>query len=140
MPVRLRRGYHQSVSLERGPLVYALRIGTDWKLLKGKPPFADWEVYPTTAWNYALELDLDHPEKSVRFESQPIGDRPFSPAGSPILARVWGRRVPAWGLEKNAAAVPPESPVKSDEAREGLVLVPYGCTSLRVTEFPLLAR
>jgi hypothetical protein len=140
MPVRVRRGYHQSVSLQRGPLVFALRIGTDWRLLKGKPPFADWEVYPTTPWSYGLELDLDHPEKSVRFGSQPIGDRPFSPDGAPITARVWGRRVPAWGLEKNAAAAPPESPVKSDQPREELVLVPYGCTSLRLTEFPLLAR
>jgi hypothetical protein len=140
MPVRVRRGYHQSVSLERGPLVYALRVGADWKLLKGKPPFADWEVYPTTPWNYGLELDVDHPEQSVRFESHPVGAKPFSPDGIPVTARVWGRRIPAWGLEKNAAAAPPESPVKSNEPREELVLVPYGCASLRVTEFPVLAR
>jgi hypothetical protein len=140
MPVRVRRGYRQSVSLERGPLVYALRVGADWKLLKGRPPFADWEIYPTTPWNYGLELDLDHPEKSVRFELRPPGDQPFSPEGAPVTARAWGRRLPAWGVDKNAAAAPPTSPAKSQELREQIVLLPYGCTSLRVTEFPLLGN
>src|SRR5439155_12572140 len=50
MPLRIRRGYHDSVSLERGPLVFALPIGADWKRLKGNSPFADWVVYPTTPW------------------------------------------------------------------------------------------
>ena len=50
-----------------------------------------------------------------------------------------GRRLPGWTLEKNAAAPPPKSPVTSDEPLEDLTLIPYGCTDLRVTEFPTLA-
>ena len=46
--------------------------------------------------------------------------------------------MPAWKIEKNAAGLLPASPVQSAEAVEELTLVPYGCTSLRITEFPLL--
>jgi uncharacterized protein len=52
---------------------------------------------------------------------------------------VKGRRLPGWGLEKGAAAPPPSSPVTSQEPLVELTLIPYGCTDLRVTEFPRLA-
>lgn len=139
MPVALWHGYHDSVAIERGPLVFALRVGHSWRRIKGEPPFADWEVYPTTPWNYALMLDRAHPERSVQFETRPLGQQTFSSAEPPVVARVQGRLVPWWTLEKNAAAPPPESPVQSDQPLLPLELIPYGCTSLRVTEFPTLA-
>jgi DUF1680 family protein len=140
MPVRLYHGFNDSVAIGRGPLVYSLRVGAEWKKVKDNPQFADWEVLPTTPWNYAIAVDREHPERSVSFEQRPVGTNPFSPEAAPVVAKVKGRRVPVWGIEKGAAAPPPPSPVTSEEPLEDLMLVPYGCTDLRVTEFPTLAR
>jgi hypothetical protein len=61
MRPRVTRRYNDALALERGPLLYALKIGEEWKRVNAdKPhrelPHADWEVYPTTPWNYALDL------------------------------------------------------------------------------------
>ena len=75
----------------------------------------------------------------MRFLNRGVGAAPFSPTGAPVVAKVKGRRLPGWGLEKGAAAPPPRSPVSSAEPLEALTLIPYGCTDLRMTEFPTLA-
>ena len=56
MPVRLREGFNHAVSIQRGPVIYALQIDPEWKLFKDRAglPFDDWEVFPKTPWNYAL--------------------------------------------------------------------------------------
>jgi hypothetical protein len=141
MPVRIRDGLNGAVSIQRGPVIYALKIDGEWKMVKDRAglAFDDWEVYPKTPWNYALEIDREHPQKSVIFEVQKPEGSLFTTGGAPLAARVKGRILPGWGLEKGAAAAPPSSPVTSQEPLVELTLIPYGCTDLRVTEFPRLA-
>ena len=138
MKVRLQRRFNNSVSVLRGPLVYALKIGEYWKKVAGEEPHADWEVYPTTPWNYGLLVDEAHPDNGITFETRPVGDCPFSPDGAPVRATIKGKLVPEWIIEHSAAGVLPKSPVHSEPPTAYLVLIPYGCAKLRVAEFPVV--
>ncbi len=140
MKVRVSRWHQDSVAIDRGPLVYSLRIGEDWRKLRDKAPAADWEVYPTTPWNYALDIDMVKPEASFEVIEKPVGEMPFSSPGAPVEMRVRGRRLKAWKLVNNSAGPMPPSPVTSQEPLETLTLIPYGSAKLRITAFPWLSR
>ena len=143
--------YNDAVAVERGPLVYSLRIGEEWTRVNAdKPnrelPHGDFEVRPTTPWNYGLIVDERRPDESLRFEERPIGDKPFSPSGAGVVARARGRQIPSWKIARgwagelsppDTAWADPSRPV-SDQPAEEVALIPYGCTNIRMTEFPKL--
>jgi len=144
MRVRLTHGYGNSVIVERGPLVFSLKIGEDWrKIEKGmsrpaRTPAADWEVHATTPWNYGLIVDRTDPTRAFEVVEKPIGDFPFSPAGAPVELHAKGRLIQEWKLANNSAGPLPKSPVTSGERLETITLIPYGSAKLRITTFPEL--
>jgi DUF1680 family protein len=143
--------YNGAVAVERGPLVYALALGEEWTRVNAdKPhrelPHGDFEVRPTTPWNYALILDPARPEESLRFEEKPVGERPFSPEGAGMAAWAKARRLPKWTLAHgwageispaDSAWARPASPASFGPVEE-VRLIPYGCTNIRITELPRL--
>jgi hypothetical protein len=128
------------ISIQRGALTFALQIGEDWRKLanpdRHSEPFDDWEVYPTTAWNYALVVDRENPERSLPLASGVVGARTFDAATPPLRLSAKGQRVPIWGLVNDSAGPVPASPVEVNTPIEDVTLVPYGCARLRITEFP----
>ncbi len=139
-PVTAYKGDNDAVALLRGPLVYALNIEADWKLVNDRKdlPFDDWEVLPKSDWNFALSIDPQNPSASAAFENERVEDPAFAPGKAGLSLTVKARKLPSWTIEKSAAATPPQSPVNSDEPEQTLKLVPYGTTDLRITEFPRL--
>ncbi|MBS1877136.1 MAG: glycoside hydrolase family 127 protein [Acidobacteria bacterium] len=134
MQVRVVDGYNGGAVVERGPLVYSLKVGEDWRKIAEHGPAADWEVRPASAWNYALAADA----KAFEFVSKPMGKHPFSPDGAPVALIGKGRKLAGWGMENGSAAPPPSSPAESAAPLERLTLIPYGAAKLRITVFPRL--
>jgi hypothetical protein len=145
MKPRFTRRYNGAGAVERGPLVYSLKLGEiRTRVNADKPhrelPHGDFEIRPATPWNYALAINEARPETSVSFEECPVGERPFSPEGAGVIGKVRGRKLPGWKLAYGWADEAPLGPQNSGQALEELTLLPYGCTNIRVTEFPRLAE
>ena len=138
LPIRTRfsRWFHNSLGVERGPLVFALQVGEAWVKLQGSEPCPYWEVHPTTPWNYGLIVDEINPDASFALETAPAGFQPFDPVNAPVRLKGRARRLPEWELAQNSAGPLPTSPVRSSEPVEEVTLVPYGCARLRVSEIP----
>ena len=146
MAPRISTWYRQSVAVERGPLVFSLGLGAEWKKITAgmsKPapaPAADWEVRPTSPWNYGLIVDPKAPASSITVKERAIGRFPFSPDEPPVELSLPGRRVAEWTILDGSAGPLPQSPVTSTAPDETLTLIPYGSAKLRVTAFPAVRK
>jgi hypothetical protein len=129
-------GYRDSVSVERGALVFSYPIGESWVKLRDRGMTADWQVFPTTQWNYALAID----QENVVAQESRVGASPFSLKDTPVKLQVNARKLTDWRSLDGVAEVVPQSPVRSDEPDEKIMLVPYAAAKLRITAFPRLEK
>jgi uncharacterized protein len=133
---RVSRWFHNSVAVERGPLIFSYGIGEDWLKLRDRGMTADWQIYPTTQWNYALALDPASPAHGIAVAEREMKDLPFSAKNTPVKLEVKGRKLPQWRALDGVADPVPESPVTSDQPQETITLIPYAAAKLRITAFP----
>ncbi len=140
--IKVWKKNHSAVSVQRGPLTYALKIGERWERYGGTNEWAAYEVFPTTPWNYGLIVDLKNPENSFEVGKRKgaLAPQPFTPENAPIELRAKGKRIPEWKLEMNGLiGALQDSPVRSDEPVEKIALIPMGCARLRVSVFPRIS-
>jgi DUF1680 family protein len=138
MQPRVVVGFNQSVSVERGPLVFAYNIGQDWLKLRDRGMTADWQVYPTSRWNYALAVNPSAQSHKITVSENALTEGPFAPEGAATELHVNARLLPSWVATEGVAGTLPESPIESAEHDEPITLVPYGAAKLRITSFPWL--
>ncbi|HEY4354976.1 MAG TPA: beta-L-arabinofuranosidase domain-containing protein [Acidobacteriaceae bacterium] len=133
------RSYRNSVTLMRGPLVFALDPGESWVKLRERPPTADWQVFPQSTWNYALQVD-EHTAAQLRVGESPVGATPFAAKEAPVRLHVPARKLDTWRSEDGVAGPIPDGVQRSDKPEEVITLIPYGAAKLRITAFPQFSQ
>jgi DUF1680 family protein len=140
--------YENSISVERGPIVYALKIGEQVSHVKiTDKDSVDYgnaydEIRPATPWNYALIARPDN-KLNEHYKVEATGEvakYPWTVNNSPIIIKTKGKRVPSWGLYNDMTGQLPYSIGYGldTEKEEDIILIPYGCTRLRVSQFPVV--
>jgi hypothetical protein len=123
------------VVIKKGMLLYSIAVDGKWEMIpsteaKKQFPHCDYEIKPTSPWNYAFA------SKQVHFEYHGIGEYPFGETNPPISGQVEAVRIP-WKLEHKVIASLPESLTPIGEI-EKVKIIPFGCSTLRMTEVPML--
>ena len=144
LPMELKLRYWRrngnSVSVDRGPLTYSLKIGERYERYAGTDEWPALEVYPTTPWNYGLVLDNTEPldeQFSLHETAWPEDDQPFEAEAAPIRIEAEARRIPNWQADQRGLICEvQQSPVRSDEPVETVTLIPMGAARLRISAFP----
>ena len=106
-----------SASVNYGPLTFSLLIEEEYRKVnsaenaiwdskwqKGADVNAwpTYEIYPQSAWNYALKLDDRVLEQCLKVEKRewPSDNYPFTADNVPLVIKAQGRRVPSWGIDQ----------------------------------------
>jgi hypothetical protein len=130
-----------SVSVNRGPLTYSLKIGEKYVREGGTDKWPAWEIHPTTPWNYGLILNETDPASSFELvrTSWPDDNQPFVVDAAPIQLRTKARKLPEWVKDHlGLVGKLQQSPAKSSEPTETVTLIPMGCARLRISAFPTI--
>jgi len=138
MDIQTEEWYDKAWTITRGPLVYALKMQETWtwktftdKNLRYGP--GAWEVTSSSPWNYCLMRELFTPD-ACRVELHDAPGYPWNVENAPVSLHVPARTLPHW-TELDTIAFWTETGIDTGEDVE-IELIPYGCTTLRITEFP----
>jgi uncharacterized protein len=158
---------NQAAVLRRGPLVYSLQItehrvesmqepAAIRRVLKGNnvQGFPAVEFFPQSEWRYGLPASLKTTFDKIQIKESSMPDNPFLAGTAPIRLVAPLHTLPQWLPDwkpildpaptdlkqspKNPAMLPASADLRSPGQEEMVALLPYGCTHLRLTTFPVI--
>ncbi|MDG3583855.1 beta-L-arabinofuranosidase domain-containing protein [Galbibacter pacificus] len=143
MELKISTWYQFTKTVERGPLVYSLKI--DHRLAeknRGDHFGTFTEVYPKTNWNMALlNTVIENPSENIKIVEKNWTHEvyPWNIENAPIQLELNGVQVDNWKAVNGVAVIPGfwGAPARPKDKLAPIVLIPYGCTTLRITEFPV---
>ena len=143
MKIKVTTWHENSAAVERGPLVYALKIREKWEKISGEEPYADYKVLPEDPWNFGILREATaKPEESFHVKTKEVLGQPWTIGNAPIEITVKGKKIPQWKIYGGITGPIPYSPdyykLINENPEETLILIPYGCSKLRISLFPLV--
>lgn len=134
-----------SRTVERGPLVYALKVESSVTQHEEKSEGTYYEYKPKKTWNYGMpRAVVTDPVKNTTVRVKPMPDKlVWNEANAPIEITMSGRQIPNWKIVEGVARQPVTArdgiyKGEVSDTVETLTLIPYGCTKLRVVAFPVV--
>nr|WKN36078.1 glycoside hydrolase family 127 protein [Tunicatimonas sp. TK19036] len=146
MAVRTSNWGRNSRSVERGPLVYALKLNERWEKGHDEEEGDYFSIFPEDDWNYGLLKEvMENPTEhlEVKEVSEVTDDFVWNLANAPIEITAPARKIPEWKRVNDVAHIPVSDRSNTyrgevAEEIEQITLVPFGCTKIRVVAFPLV--
>lgn len=126
----------QTLSIERGPLVFALKIeeSAEPKFgVKTSEEFPAWDKRPASPWAFAIAPSA---ASEIKVNLKSTDAFPWETASVPIELQLPARAVTNWKLPESGGNPGFPESLSLADAPETVRLIPFGATSLRLTVFP----
>ena len=91
-----------------------------------------------------MEFATNKMEEAFTVTKKEVASNYFwNPENAPIEIKARAKRIPSWKMYNEMAGPIPYSityQLETEKQVEDIILIPYGCTNLRISQFPVIGR